>query len=361
MKNNTDDTTARRLQRYLHDIAQKYPNLWKKVDYVRAARGTGAPSWPAWCFMPLGGAYAIASFGRDETPPQNLSEVGIIGALAAWRVTQGIYRYDATVLEALRDTPLTGNIPGEILRALPEWCVYVETPGWTWHDVSAYGFFCYLESDANSKREELRFLIECAHGLEAAMPIHLGADLETGLRWAYEEGVRLWKTKERPSADQLALIAQAEEGLRAAVDDLAVNLAPMVSVILYLCSINAEIRPARDTGKLRPWKPNPVKTKDGLRMFPADKPVMWDVGSRIGAAIRRAGEQQWSKPQDGTHASPRPHIRRAHWHSFWTGPKAKVGQLPPPERKLVVKWLPPMEINIDDELEPIPTVHRVLG
>ena len=31
----------------------------------------------------------------------------------------------------------------------------------------------------------------------------------------------------------------------------------------------------------------------------------------------------------GTHASPRPHIRRAHWHSFWVGkkdqPDAEVG------------------------------------
>ena len=67
------------------------------------------------------------------------------------------------------------------------------------------------------------------------------------------------------------------------------------------------------------------------------------VGVRIGSAIRKARHnERSSKPVHGTHSSPVPHIRKAHWHHFWTGPVT--------DKKLVLKWLPPIPVNIDDEL-----------
>lgn len=52
--------------------------------------------------------------------------------------------------------------------------------------------------------------------------------------------------------------------------------------------------------------------------------------------------------QRGTHESPRPHVRRAHWHHFGTDPRDG-------ERKLVVKWLPPIPVNYDPG-DDLPTV-----
>ena len=49
----------------------------------------------------------------------------MVGALAAWRATQGIERFDPTIFEAVWDTPLTGELPTELLYRLPEWCCYV--------------------------------------------------------------------------------------------------------------------------------------------------------------------------------------------------------------------------------------------
>ena len=63
----------------------------------------------------------------------------VIAALASWRPTQGIYRFDADLLEAVWQTPLAspstssstsaGKLPTELLYHLPEWCPYIETPG----------------------------------------------------------------------------------------------------------------------------------------------------------------------------------------------------------------------------------------
>ena len=73
-----------------------YPTAWLRVDQLRADRGTrGLPSWPEWCFLPLAGAYAIISedAGMDRLPLELAADVSRLGALSAWRVTQGIYRF----------------------------------------------------------------------------------------------------------------------------------------------------------------------------------------------------------------------------------------------------------------------------
>jgi hypothetical protein len=106
-------------------------------------------------------------------------------------------------------------------------------------------------------------------------------------------------------------------------------------------------------GRMHPQRPTLTRTKDGMRMFAAEKPVAWDVAYRLGAAIRHAREAPKCEPGEGTHASPRAHVRRAHWHAFWTGPKAQ-----PEERKLILHWLPPIPVNVDDS-GVIPTVHPV--
>lgn len=112
---------------HLAALARRYPRAWRQVDELRAARGLGLPDWPSWCFLPLAGAYAIVSGGRP-LPPADTHQVGVLGALAAWRVTQGVYHFNPTVLDAVWSTPVAGEIPTEVLSHLPEWCVYVLTP-----------------------------------------------------------------------------------------------------------------------------------------------------------------------------------------------------------------------------------------
>ena len=66
----------------------------------------------------------------------------------------------------------------------------------------------------------------------------------------------------------------------------------------------------------------------------------WDVGVRLGAALRRAYQAAQTGGTD-THAGPRAHIRRAHWHGFWSGPREG-------ERRFDLRWLPPIPVNVED-------------
>ena len=71
------------------------------------AKGTGG--LPDWCFLPLAGTYAIVSKGKTLQSPNQAHHIGILGALAAWRVTQAIYRFDPSTYSAMYDDYFRGR------------------------------------------------------------------------------------------------------------------------------------------------------------------------------------------------------------------------------------------------------------
>jgi hypothetical protein len=131
-------------------------------------------------------------------------------------------------------------------------------------------------------------------------------------------------------------------------------LGPLVNLLLYISSLNAETFDA--SGRV-PCHPSAKATRKGPRLFPPDKPTEWQVGYRLGAALRSAA----SRSDEGAdhcaaeqRARPRPHIRRAHWHSYWMGP-VNSGD----EHRLSVKWIPPIPVNIGKDHQPVPVVRSV--
>lgn len=157
------DPTVERLQAHLRAVAGRYPLAWDQIASFRRER-KDLGDWPAWCYCPLAGAYAVVSGGGDQVvPPGRGLDVGVVGALAAWRATQGVYRIDPDLLPALWDTPVSGALPDDLLFRLPEWCVYVETShAPTIAGERLAGFFAHLEYDANGARAELRVLLDQA-------------------------------------------------------------------------------------------------------------------------------------------------------------------------------------------------------
>ena len=323
MANHPNRGRQPRPRQILENIGREFPGAWKLFDEFRADRGKGLPDWPDWCFVPIAAAYAIVSGGgSNRVSPEQSGDPARLAALAAWRIGQGIYKFDPALYAAVIDTPLTGDIPDDVLYHLPEWCVYIETP-----TLDSNGFFAHLEWDANTESHELRLLIDKGDRLQI-VPIHLG---EGSLKASVDASLDVSKI------NLAALGMCLPDGLSAHITK---QVEPMISLLLYVCSQASEIGVGAP-----PPKPRPKKTKKGWRLFPVDKPTTWDVGTRIGAALRRAyhaAETQQDPGQTATgRAKPRSHVRRAHWHTYRVGPGRK-------ETKL--NWLPPIPINVSDDM-----------
>lgn len=353
-----------RARQILDAVGRAYPTAWQQADHFRRLRGAELPAWPDWCYLPLHGAYAAVSGGGEHRVPYERSHhVGIVGALAAWRMTQGIYRYDPALYPALIETPLDRELPREPLYRLPEWCVYAETPGLEWrtdHERRPiHGVWAHLDWDERSPgrpHDELRLLLDTAVEPDLALdplagcmplPIILGdGTIADALDRVIASGIEQARARGMdydPALGDSARVARM--------------LWPIVSLLLYVCADDAQI----DTASGRhPINPQPVRTRrDGWRLFPAAKPTTWDVGVRLGAALRRAYQSEQTAPSAGEipgdssaveKSRPRAHIRRAHWHGFWRGPRAG-------ERQFSLRWLPPIAVNVD-AIDQLPATVR---
>jgi hypothetical protein len=320
-------TKEHRATRHLTALGRDYPKFQDQYALFRQDR-EALGGWPDYVFCPLAAAFALVSGGgAGRVAPQKAPDIGRLGALAAWRPTKQIYRFDPELASILVSSPLAGDLPCELLRRLPAWCVYVESPV-ELQKQAIMGFFAHIEFDPKHKREELRLLCDMDNGTLLPIPLHLG---NWGLERALDE-----------------MVAASGYGFAQPMFDarFVTTLAGMVSLLLYLC--------AEDADYVRPAWPRPSRTRRGEKLFAAQHPVTLDVGLRMGSALRRHRAQTREPPcGDSGQARSRPigHVRSAHFHCFWRGPRDG-------ERELFVKWLPPIGVNLALEDEEIVGVVR---
>lgn len=133
--------------------------------------------------------------------------------------------------------------------------------------------------------------------------------------------------------------------------DSAVQLLQFASqVVMYLCACNAEITPDPEQKSITRRTPGVIKDRYA-------EVCKWDVGFRFGATVRaqqQAPATENSVSRHGSHTAKRPHMRRGHWHHFWTGPMDSAQ-----DRKLVLKWLPPIFVGSSQDGEMPVTLHKV--
>lgn len=318
----------------LREIGRTWPQAWQQVKGFRAVKDKDLPDWPDWCYIPIAAGVAIATQGDNSrlyqaTIDKRLSPA-VITAAATWRVSQGVYRFDADLYNSLVTQPLDGNVPCEALKRLPEWCVYIETYNASFYDMSIVGFWAHLEHDANDGRMELRFVLMTEDGSNIPVSVHLGD-------WTLEEGL------ERMKAESLKHTPPGIGFDKIKEVDISAEIEPLLQLVVYLCAENADMPQIRH--------PNTRVRMSGQVDVPRE-PRFWTVGERIGAGIRKYRNQEAQEYQGGAHASPRPHIRRAHWHSFWTGPRDGA-------RKLVLRWLPPIPVSMPDEDDLPVTIRKI--
>ena len=284
-----------RPQQHLAFFRERHPHAFKFADPMRAQRGRTVPDWPDWCFLPFEAAYRIL-FGEEL--PENPTQVGDafeLAALAAWRVTQGIYRPDPALLEEAREADLGWKIPDDLFWRLPEWCVYVETEGDGPVGMRTAGFFAHLVTDSPDT-PQLRLLFDVddtpesrdvmGHPSEEGRPEgrprlspfavdHAATDLREAVSAAASNAATLlaqyW---ERPNSE---VTLEAAEGI--GVDNIALQYVQPVALLDRVCSPAAQYRDV--AGRVRrPVNPEPKKTRRGPRLFPPHEPSIWRVRHR---------------------------------------------------------------------------------
>ena len=120
------------------------------------------------------------------------------------------------------------------------------------------------------------------------------------------------------------------------IEKISADVNPLLSLLLYLCSEEPEVDDKRRPGT-SPSKAKATRTRHGWKMFPADTSRVWRVGYQVSERLRKGSEEAERREREEGR-TVRPHLRRAHWHGFWTGPREG-------KRKFVYKWIPPLFIG----------------
>lgn len=321
-------------------MLEKYPDALRlervfRAETIPQLRASGRI--PAWCDFPMGASAAIIE-GKTRDYISHVEDVAPLTAALIWRHSRMAYHFDDTLLNELANQPLDDAVPFELLYRLPYPCVYIDAPLIMLGDSTpAIGFFIWVEYDVNLSHPELRILYLLSSNQCYSFVLPFAPTLT--------ESFSLLQASSRAQV--------AKYGQRILEKDFPYqpmnHISAAIQLALYLCS-------ELDEHDLSPSIPRSNKRRTASDGTP-QAVLSWDVGVRIGAAIR--SYRRSTAFQDAAHldstsgdnaahsaARPRPHMRRAHWHSFWTGSMKQ-----PEERKLMLRWLPPIPVGFDGQVD----------
>ena len=338
--------------RWIRELNRRYPSLWNDLrkgyaDPVRILRpGRGGiellTNIPDWCIMPTLFPFLIMTDRYGESfYLTHMDELMTMGSSYIWRCRKGVYRFAPEIYEALVRQPLTGNLPLECLYRMPEWAVYIETPGISYERIPMEGFIAHLDFNMFSQSVDLQFAI-----------FRKGIDIPKMIALPLGEGTLLDAMDRVDQVDMMFARHLSNIRYIGSRDEYRQTFTSMLQLLLYLCSDEPDMPEIEHPQKRRCFS-------GGVRS--PEIPRVWDVGVRISTAIRnyRAGEAKHSTTEteyEGhRHASPRPHVRSAHWHTYWTGPREALF----PDKKPVMRWIPPLPIGLNGRRE-LPTNIRMV-
>lgn len=329
-----------------------FPGLWKYVD---ARRAKHSRSWPGWCFFPRDEMTALTEplLRQPRNDDERLRQwrwMRYATILAPWRVSKNVYRFDPDIYLELLDTPISGPLPADLFFRLPEWALYIETPGLeSGYGDTSTGFVVslnYADGDPRAAKLHLLSFVDGRPPFIDWMFVREGMMIEESLT----EALNAYHS-------MLSKMTLSKPWERMNAKDELVRVTKMLNLVLYICQTNAADRDIRnvDGSDSVPHNPSPRKTKKGLRYFPPAKPTIWGCGMRQGAQLRRARARH-AESKRGTHDGPIPHTRAAHWHTYIVG---KGSRKDPSKGKRVLKWVHTILVNADKGDVDVPVIHAV--
>ncbi len=285
-----------------------------------------------------------------------------------WRACKSVYVFDEILVEELAETQLD-LVPIDALLRIPDPAPLIMLPkpipatvylsyskGVSAKRVLVHGFgvtyglppdhdpphqvlftFSFFVSEIGSGEGESPAnqanLEAPTHIMNIALPLPSGTHLVKAIKNLILQEVRHYFSSPH------------KEGLH---DEIVRSYHKLLSLAFNLTLYLTQEEP--DLGNVQPPKPKALGERE--KFTPAhipSQPVVVPVGWRWGEAVRRyrkvietvRGNEEEYLPS-GKRVSP--HIRRAHWHLYWTG---KGIRKDPSKAVPVVKWVPATVVNLD--------------
>jgi hypothetical protein len=265
-------------------------------------------------------------FSGDELSKQSVACT--LSAVSAWNFTRQVYNISTELFFELVKTPYKEVVPFEVFNKFPNYGIYirllspVQLQGS--YDSVLMGFWCsmgYALRGGDFKNILVVRHIFHASGKTEADPVNI----------ALVKGKTIAESFKETFKYHCGHVGEDEEK---AVVDLNCRL---LNVILYICSSNCEIMDASPNVTRHPFKLMYGKKKKGVfQLLPPLRPKVLELGKSVSASLQEFGRLSKSS------TSPiRPHVRRAHWHGFWTGPRSG-------ERDYILKWIPPILVGTNN-------------
>lgn len=346
-------------ERKMRSIKEHFPRLDEYIEYAKRQGDLGFPdipglkdSFPQEELLPYAEDYLVciktienAELGDPSDNPRKDDRIEailrgeyvilpyMVNAYRLWGDCKHIYRFDATLAEELCEQPLDDSLPKELFDYLPYGIFFIDcssfakSKGAEFNTMGLWIFRSTVPSDSECRAEDsLCMVIVDDKGRVQCESLHLG----------------------RPTISQIVgEIIDSRKAVLSRVDlpdgfieekllderKTRAWITQVLNLILYVCSVNADIQQAYKPSPT-PRKANPKKRNRRSESF------IYDVGFRVGPALGAARAHRASAVGSGAGPAKTPHVRRAHWHHYWKGPRNG-------ERRLVLKWLSPINVNMD--------------
>ena len=332
----------------LKDFAKAYPQVWEYCDKFQNGEN-GLPQWNNLCQIPIAATFAVM-----DMYPKTTINAGTFSAecaaLYSWRKFKEIYSFDENLSAMLMEQADDIEIPLDVLYSLPYPCIWIQATKET-------GLFVWFEDDINTHIMELRMLVISDDGTTTNLMLHLkqGWTISDGVKDAVLLAEKFLNDSElqKQSAEYgMAINPKYKEEIKYNFyTEQYRMISQYIQLVLYICAENKDVQENEEQKAITSRPANSSQPKDVYREI-----RKWDVGYRIGNAIRKydAEKQRQGITHEGTSRSntKRPHTRKGHYHHYWIGSKKDDS------RRIILKWVAPMFINGDED-DIIPTQHNV--
>ena len=323
----------------MNEVCSKYPHLNRQVNHVlKTQRLKYKDEWPQYAFLPTRAWLVIAS--ELEEPElrglvANIDDLIELQIFGTWRYSQKVYRFDSELMLALADSEPNQELPVDVLLRIPDYCCYIEFGEEIAlsKDVSINGFFAQISYDWKDKLNILDFYAvsdKIGRVYNLIVPLIKGKTIYQSLEYINERAISLLpKDLQNGRVETIRRHKYYYQFIEI-----------LIPYILYLCSNKPDIINTKQPN----YTPTPLKPRalhKPKKIFPANAPQILEVGTTIRAQLHQVRLATTTNNTANTEArkSPKAHIRRGHWHGYWTGPRTG-------KREFTLKWLHPMLVNM---------------